>query len=55
MIQLNLDNVETALLISLIVENSRNSASDDNDIFGNQSMTLFHEVMRAVRSSKAGE
>ena len=53
MIQLNLDNAEVALLVSLVVENSRNSAADDNDIFGTQSATLFHAVMDAVRSSKA--
>jgi hypothetical protein len=51
MMQLDLDNTETALLVSLVVENSRNTG--DDDIFTIQSARLFHAVMDAVRSSKA--
>ncbi len=53
MMQLDLDNAETALLVSLVVENSRNTG--DDDIFTIQSARLFHAVMDAVRSSKAAK
>jgi hypothetical protein len=51
MINLDLDNAEVALLVSIVVENSRNTV--DDDIFATQSARLFHAVMDAVRSSKA--
>jgi hypothetical protein len=51
MIQLDLDNAEVALLVSLVVENSRNTG--DDDLFSVQSARLFHAVIDAVRSSKA--
>ena len=51
MLKLDLDNAEVALLVSIVVENSRNTR--DEDIFAIQSARLFHAVMNAVRSSKA--
>jgi hypothetical protein len=51
MINLDLDNAELALLVSLVVENMRKIG--DEDIFATESLRLFHAVMDAARSSKA--
>jgi len=49
MMELNLDNTEMALLISLVVANARDIPDDDP--FSDDSVKLLHAVIDAVRLS----